>query len=261
MQRSLPVAPAGQTWVGDDAAVVEGGLLLAIDSVVAGVHAPAGTSAGELGYRAVVRNVSDIAAMGGRPIHLLVAVVGPADTEIEALYRGINEAAAEYGCAVVGGDIAAGPVLSLTVAISGRCDDGTPVLRSGARAGDDVWVTGPMGAAAASGYTRRPAARVAEGEAARRAGATAMIDVSDGLFLDARRLAEASGVGLVIDPAAVPVAPGATFEHAAGGGDDYELLFTLPAGVPAPDNCVRIGHCTSDPTQLPPPLGWLHPTG
>ena len=254
LQASLPIGPPGQTWVGDDAAVVDGGLLLAVDSVVAGVHVYAGAPLSEVGYRAVVRNVSDIAAMGGRPLHLLVAIVGAVD--IADLYAGIVEAASEYDCSVVGGDISSGPALVLTVAITGRCLGGGPVLRSGARAGDDVWVTGPLGGAAASNYRMRPVARVAEGEAARNAGATAMIDISDGLYLDARRVAEASGVGIVIEDGLVPVADGATLAQAVGGGDDYELLYTLPPGRSGPG--VRVGRCTPNPTELPPAVGWVH---
>ena len=254
LRAALPIGPPGQTWVGDDAAVVDDGLLLAVDSVVAGVHLYAGAPVREVGYRAVVRNVSDMAAMGARPLHLLVAVVGAVD--VVELYHGILEATSEYDCAVVGGDISAGPALVVTVAVTGRCISGSPVLRSGARAGDEVWVAGELGAAAASEYRLRPVARVAEGEAAREAGATAMIDVSDGLYLDARRLAQASGLGLVIDEERVPVAPGATLAQAVGGGDDYALLYTLPAGRSGPG--VRIGRCTADPTDLPPALGWVH---
>lgn len=257
LRRRLPAAPAGHTWIGDDAAVVDDGWLLAVDSVVAGVHAPEGTSLRELGYRAVVRNVSDIAAMAGRPQYLLVALVGVAGADVDSLFDGIEAAAARYGCGVVGGDLASGPGPSVTVTVTGRCRPGVgPVLRSGARPGDSLWVTGPLGGAAASGYTAQPSARVEEGEAAARAGATAMIDISDGLAVDARRLAEASGVGVTIDRASIPVARGATLDQAMGGGDDYELLYTLPPGAAGPG--VRIGACSADPTELPPVRGWVH---
>lgn len=245
--------------IGDDCAVV-GDLLLAADAVVDGVH---GHDPEALGWKAVVANVSDVAAMGGRPQHLLVTVSGPPTTDLDALYRGITAAARAYACEVVGGDLANAPTLVVSVSIVGRCD-GTPVLRSGAGVGDSVFVTGPLGAAAASGWTTRPLARVEEGNAAREAGATAMIDVSDGLGADLGHLCDASAVG--VDLFRIPTAEGATEDQALGGGEDYELVFTAPdaervaetfaeAGLTVPE---RIGVCVADPTVRPPRLGWEH---
>jgi thiamine-monophosphate kinase len=238
--RRLPAAPPGEVWIGDDAAVLHapsGVLLLAADTVVEGVHADLSViSVADLGWKALVRNVSDIAAMGGRPLHAVVTVCVPPGRGawLSELYDGLGDASVAYDCPVVGGDLTAGPTFVVTVAITGTVDDGgAPVLRSGARQGDTLYVTGPLGAAAAAGWhVARPSARVAEGRAARVAGATAMIDLSDGLGLDVRRLAAASGVGVVVDD--VPVAAGATREQAIGGGEDYELLFTC-----APDVDVR----------------------
>jgi len=230
--RRLPPAPPGETWIGDDAAVLRspaGCLLLAADAVVEGRYA-AGSMA-DLGWTALARNVSDIAAMGGRPLHAVVTVVVPPGRgeDLDALYDGLGEAADALGCPIVGGDLTGGPVLVVTVAITGTVD-GTPVLRSGARPGDVVFVTGPLGAAKASGWRPgRLVPRVAEGDAARRGGATAMIDVSDGLALDLRRLAAASGVRVVVDD--VPVATGASREDAMTGGEDYELALCGPADL------------------------------
>jgi thiamine-monophosphate kinase len=252
LERLLPAAPPGETWFGDDAAVLPGGALLAIDSVVRGVHFTDDIEGA--GWRVVVRNVSDIAAMGGEPRQLVIAVTGSVD--IDVLYKGVVAAAAEYGCDVVGGDLSsAGPGdgLVVTAAITGHVD-GPPVLRSGARPGQVIYVSGALGAAAASGYTARPVARVAAGRAARLAGATAMIDCSDGLGIDLRRLALASGVGVRLEE--IPVAQGATEAQAMGGGDDYELIFTAPADAPVAG--VRIGVCTDDPTRLPDATGWEH---
>jgi thiamine-monophosphate kinase len=278
-----------EVGIGDDAAVVRlpvgDWLLLAADTVVAGVHADLGlTGLDDLGWKAVAANVSDIAAMGGCPAHLLVTVSGPADTDLDLLYRGIAEAAGWYRCAVVGGDLANGPALVVTVAITGTLP-GPPILRSGARPGDGVWVSGPLGLSAAGlrllkergkGATgdavdahRRPRPSVAAGLAARAAGASSMIDVSDGLAADLGHLGDASGVGFEID--ALDVGEGATAEEALVGGEDYVLAFTAPnddavmtafAGLPPP---VRIGTCLPEATVRrvlgrPFPIvgGWEH---
>ena len=249
--------------IGDDAAVVEppsGPLLLAADTVVAGVHTPPDLPLEDIGWKAVVVNVSDMAAMGGRPLHLLVTVAAPPGTDLDRLFDGVAEAAQAYICPVVGGDLTTADTLVVTVAVTGTVD-GTPVTRSGASPGESIYVTGPLGAAAASGWTRRPVARVAEGVDARGAGATAMIDVSDGLVADLGHIADESGVGFALDE--VPVAPGATLEQALTGGEDYELVFTAPvARLPVG---FRIGVCTADPSErtlagepLPPSGGWEH---
>jgi thiamine-monophosphate kinase len=286
----LPGPPAGETWIGDDAALVVpplGGLLLAADLVVAGVHADLSlVGLDDLGWKALSVNVSDIAAMGGEPTHALVSVAAPPDTDIELLYEGIAEAVDEYRCPVVGGDLSTSTQLVVSVAVLGDAGARPPVLRSGALPGDIVFVTGPLGASAAglaalragrgemvpalAAAHRRPIARVLEGHAARCAGATAMVDVSDGLAADVRHLADASGVGLALDH--VPVADGATLEQALGGGEDYELVFTATnpghvvaafaeAGLRQP---IAIGRCTADPTERLlgegelPAAGWQH---
>ncbi len=291
IRRLLPGPGPDETWIGDDAAVVAapaGTLLLTADAVVAGVHADLSlVGLDDLGWKAVAVNVSDVAAMGGAPVHALVTVCGPPDTDLDLLYRGIAEAARSYGCAIVGGDLSGGSELAVTVAVVGRVFPSGPVLRSGARIGDTVFVTGPLGSSAAGlrllragpadPYDplvvahRRPAARMAEGAAASEAGATAMIDLSDGLAADLRRLAGASGVGAVIDD--VPVAPGASTDEALGGGEDYELLFTAgdegavaaafaAAGLRPP---LPVGRCTADAGVLMlgdqplPSVGWEHP--
>jgi len=259
----------------------DGPLLLATDAAVAGVHADLGlVGLDDLGWKALTATVSDIAAMGGRPSHALVAILGPPGTDLEALNRGVAEASGEWSCPVVGGDLSGAPVVAVVVAVSGSLEAAgpPPVTRSGARPGDRLFVTGPLGAAAAGlrrlraagaapgdpgpgdpaalvAAHRRPRARLAEGETARRAGASAMIDVSDGLAIDAGRLAGASGVGLALD--AVPVAAGATDAEALGGGEDYELVVATgdpdgllvafaAAGLRAP---LAIGWCSDDPAE------------
>jgi thiamine-monophosphate kinase len=289
----LPRAPEGEEWVGDDAAVLrppEGDLLLCIDGVVQGVHFDLGLVAVRgVGWRAMVASLSDVAAMAGRPWRAVASVVAPAGTDVEDLLSGVAEAADRYRCPLVGGDLSTGQALTVSIAVTGSSKK--PVLRSGARPGDSVYVTGPLGGSAAglrllrsargpseeggnpSGPIQRylrPEARVEEGLAAAAGGARAMIDVSDGLALDLTRLAEASGVGLRLEE--VPVAAGARPEDALGGGDDYELAFAAPdpaavraafeeRGLPEP---VLVGSCTRDPTERLlqgrplQPLGWEH---
>jgi thiamine-monophosphate kinase len=252
---------------------------MATDAAVAGVHADLGlVGLDDLGWKALTATVSDIAAMGGRPAHALVAILGPPGTDLEALNRGVAEASGEWSCPVVGGDLSGAPVVAVVVAVSGSLErvGPPPVTRAGARAGDRLFVTGPLGGAAAGlrllrgadgvpggpapaadlvAAHRRPRARLAEGEAARRAGASAMIDVSDGLAIDAGRLAGASGVGLALDT--VPVADGATSAEALGGGEDYELVVATAdpdgllgafaaAGLRAP---LAVGWCSDDPAE------------
>ncbi|MDQ1374407.1 MAG: thiamine-monophosphate kinase [Actinomycetota bacterium] len=256
IRRLLPDPPPGEVWSGDDAAVVGDGLLLAIDAVVEGVHFATDTPLEDVGWKVVAANVSDIAAMGGRPGHLLASVVGPPGTYLDRLAAGMAEAAAAYGCPIVGGDLANGTTIVVTVAITGHVDGPPgPVLRSGARPGDVLYVTGALGANAASGWRLRPQARVNEGEQARRAGATAMIDVSDGLIADLNHIAEASGVGYELDDD-IPVADGATRDQALHGGEDYELIVAAPPASQV--DAIRIGACTADPAQRQQARGWEH---
>lgn len=243
-------------WLGDDAAVLagdEGPLLLATDLVAEGVHFErALSSLADVGWKVLTANVSDVAAMGGRPLRAVVAVAGAWGEDLAALYEGLGEAAAAYGCPVVGGDLSAAPLgggAVVSVAVLGTLEGRPPVLRSGGRPGDRLFVTGPLGAAAGglavlrarpgdpgragaldlARAHRRPVARLAEGRQAARAGASAMIDLSDGLGLDLDRLCRASGVGAELHT--LPCATGATREEALGGGEDYELLVATPEGA------------------------------
>jgi thiamine-monophosphate kinase len=254
----LPLA--GEVFSGDDAAVLQpppGRLLLAIDLVVEGVHFDLALgSLADAGWKAMAVNASDVAAMGGRPCHAVVGVSAPTGTDLDLLSEGMAEAASAYSMALVGGDLSMADGLVIAVAITGACGSAAPVLRRGARVGDRIWVTGPLGAAAAglrvlraavagggagragdasaaalagAAAYRRPQARVSEGVCAATLGATAMIDVSDGLAQDLDHIATDSGVGVRLT--AVPVADGATRDEALGGGEDYELVFTAPPGV------------------------------
>lgn len=271
LESASGTAPTGSTWIGDDAAVVElpaGPLVLSTDAAVAGVHADlAYVSLADLGWKALTATVSDIGAMGARPRFALVTLCVPGDADVDLLAGGLAEASRRWMCPVVGGDVTSADQVMVSVAVAGTVEGSGPaVLRSGASPGDTLLVTGPLGASAAGlrvlraggsdehlvGAHRRPAARVEEGCVARRAGATAMIDVSDGLGIDLHRMAEASGVGVTLEH--VPMAAGATEDEALGGGEDYELVIATPqperlvrafceAGLRTP---IVIGGCTDD---------------
>ena len=248
---------------GDDCAVLrlpgtDEDLLLTVDQVVENRHFVRGRHPPEaLGRKALVRSLSDVAAMGGRPACFLQTVCLPAWALGEwhaAFQRGMRRAAEGAGAeevALAGGDIAGGETFVATTAVVGRVEAGTALLRSGARPGDVVFVsgclggsamglqalTGEAGVSADDPAVRRhcePSHRLALGRELRAIPATSAIDLSDGLAMDAARLASASGVAVVIDPAAVPLFPGARADEALRSGEEYELLFTLPSGAAAP---------------------------
>jgi thiamine-monophosphate kinase len=238
----------GDVGIGDDAAAVTlphgGRVVLATDLVVDGVHVDRALSSPEdIGWKALMVAVSDLAAMGVEAPFALLSVAAPEGFPVERLGDGVAEAADAAGCRVVGGDLSGSGVLVVSVtAIGAAGRDGPPLLgRSGARPGDHVLVTGPLGGSAAgrrvltdpsggAGWPdlarahRRPVARLAEGVTARDSGAVAAVDVSDGLVADARHLAEASGVGIDLVLPDAGVTPGATRDEALGGGEDYELV-------------------------------------
>jgi thiamine-monophosphate kinase len=225
--------------IGDDACVLDGGLVVSTDMLVAGVdfdldrQPPAA-----VGHRAAGASLSDMAAMGAEPLCLLAAIGLPDGfTDAPGLVAGM----AEHGVPVVGGDLSRAPALVLAVTALGRAQ--RPVLRSGGRPGDLLVVTGTLGGQAASGYTARVAPRLAEGRALA-AVATAMIDVSDGVATDARRLAAASGTGAVVELARLPRAEGASIEQAAAGGEDFELLAAVPPEADLPVPVTVIGRLT-----------------
>ncbi|HEY7259074.1 MAG TPA: AIR synthase related protein [Gaiellales bacterium] len=247
--------------IGDDAAVLDDGTVVSTDILIDGVHfALDRTSPRDIGHRAATANLSDLAAMGARPVALVAAFGLPPGFEDAAeIAAGMHE----HGVPVAGGDLSRSPVLVVSVTALGRAD--RPVRRSGGRPGDVLAVTGPLGGQAAEGYTGRVTPRSEEG-CALAAVATAMIDVSDGIATDAGRLARASGVGAVVELERLPRAPGATVEQAATGGEDYELLAALPPGVEPPVPVTVVGLLTEardvllvDATGAPHELrGWDH---
>jgi thiamine-monophosphate kinase len=206
-----------------DAAVLAGGLVVTQDALVEGVHFRLDWIGWrDLGWRAAAVNLSDLAASGAEPEALVVTFAAPPDTEagdVFELYAGI----AETGVPVVGGDTTAAPQVVLSVTALGRSE--RVPGRAGAKPGDVLVVTGELGAAGAAfrvgGYVRPPL-RLAEGRDLAR-HAHAMIDLSDGLAVDAAHIARRSGVRCVVDVDRVPLAPAATIED-LGFGEDYELL-------------------------------------
>jgi thiamine-monophosphate kinase len=271
--------------VGDDCAVLPGGRLICTDLLVEGVHfRSAWASPEDIGFKALAVNLSDIAAMGGTPESAVAAVALPEGRPglADAVLEGLLACADLFDCPLVGGDTSTGPDLFVAVTVTGTAE--RPVLRTGASPGETVFVTGPLGGAAAvlgrlesgepvtdASPLHRPLPRLDEGRAAAAAGATAMLDLSDGLAVDLHRLADASGVGITLAPETIPVGAGATSTDAVGGGDDYELCFIAPdadrvratfreAGLREP---VAIGRTTDgDGAQLadqPLEGGWEHP--
>lgn len=279
LRRFLPLLPAGdvtEVGPGDDAAVVraaDGRFVVTTDTMLEGADFRLGWSTWhDLGWKAVATNLIDVAAMGARPTSLVVALgVAPSTrvSELEAFARGTADAIAAMapGCGVVGGDLGTAPHATIAVTAFGDLEGRAPVLRSGARAADAVWLVGGLGAAATGlGHLfaqaqDEAAVPVAEATARLRAGAlgptidaqlapvtpigagtlladlgaTAMLDVSDGLALDAARVARASGVRIALERAAIETAaPGASLEAALHGGEDHALLFTLPIDVAPP---------------------------
>lgn len=251
--------------IGDDAAVVRPvpgeDLVLCTDTLVAGVHFPLATDAEAIGFKALAVNLSDLAAMGAKPCWALLALTMPAadDAWLSGFARGFHALAEEFDVQLVGGDLCRGP-LTISVQLFGSVPADAAITRRGARPGDRVCVSGPLGDAAlalqlAENGARvppplrerldRPRPQVALGQALR-GRATAAIDISDGLLIDVGRLAAASGVGATLWLESLPASEsfrenGGTAAQQLAGGDDYELLFTLPADAVVDDGCVIIG--------------------
>jgi len=201
------------------------------------VHFTRKQSALSIGERALARSLSDIAAMGGEPEFCLVALAASDTDWIEDFYRGLLRLAKRTGTALAGGDLARDRKFHCDVMVCGSVPRGKALRRDGARAGDSIFVSGRLG----KPWDRRIQPRLVLGQSLRGL-ATACIDLSDGLSLDLHRLCVASNVAAELDR--VPVLKGATLERALHGGEDYELLFTLPEGAQAPRGTTRIGRVT-----------------
>lgn len=250
---------AAAAGLGDDAAILDvpagARLVASTDTSYEGVHFRRDwLFLHEVAWRATTASLSDLAAMAAQPLGLLVALTLPDPGELDDLADGVADAARAAQCPIVGGDLTHGDRLSLTITVLGTAN--RPLSRSGARPGDAVFVTGVLGgpAAAVRAMLRgagpepahrarfaRPAARIGEALWLAQRGATACIDISDGLVPEAGHLAAASGVGLEVQLEQVPAMPGIEATTAATSGEEYELLLTAPPGLDASAFAARFG--------------------
>jgi thiamine-monophosphate kinase len=238
--------------MGDDCAIYQSpgsseDLLLTTDMVIEDVHFRASTHPPDaVGWRALARGLSDIAAMGGTPRFVLVSLALAGWTDrgwMDGFYRGLLRLARRENATLAGGDLGHAERVYCDIVVGGALPHGTALRRDGARAGDSIWISGELGGSARGLETGRGAAwrrhlypqpRLELGRYLRtRLKATSAMDLSDGVSLDLHRLAKASGLAARLDRP-LPVSPGASIEQALHGGEDYELLFTLARGVKPP---------------------------
>lgn len=251
--RALATHPVAR-GLDDDCAVLEIGseaLVLTHDAMAEGVHFLPGQDPADVAWKLVATNLSDLAAKGAEPLGVLLGYQFGGDDA--RFVEGLREVLDHYRCSLLGGDtIGSNGSQVLGMTAIGRASHVPVPSRAGARPGDSVWLTGPVGAAMAglealragtgdSIAYRRPRALLDEGKALAPL-VSAMMDVSDGLLLDALRLARASGVSVALDSQSVPLAvPEERRAEALRWGEDYQLLFTLPGGIDPPIAAHRIG--------------------
>lgn len=228
----IPGAATVKVGLGDDTAVVawteDMDLLLTSDATIRGVHVEVGVEPEAIGRKALARALSDIAAMGGKPLWAVVDLVAPAKENwkvVEGIYRGLLTLAQQHGVALVGGDTSCSDPLALHVFVAGQVPRHQALLRSGAVQGEAIYVTGRLGNSLAGRHLAFDP-RLAEGQWLRESGyVSAMMDLSDGLATDLGHLVRESGVGAQIREASLPLVRDAN--AALRDGEDYELLFTV----------------------------------
>ena len=257
--------PQIHTGIGDDCAIYQPKpgeeLLFTSDQMIEGVHFRREQDPVIVGQRALARNLSDIAAMGGDPRFCLVSLAVPANAGekwVLDFYRGLLRLARRTGTALAGGDLAHAKHIYCDVMVCGSIPANEALRRSGARPGDLLYISGRLG----KPWDKPIQPRLALGQSLR-GRATACMDVSDGISLDLHRLCLESGVAAEIDR--VPIARGATIERALHGGEDYELLFTLPPRKTPPKGVTLIGRIVAgEPGAVSfqgkplPPRGYRH---
>jgi thiamine-monophosphate kinase len=222
--------------IGDDAAVVplsaKKYLLLTTDMLLEGVHFTLKMPAAAIGYKALACSISDIAAMGGLPQYAVVSlgVSGSCPRRfVTEMYRGMQRAAQRFHVEIVGGDTVRSKSIIINIALTGIAEKGRVVYRKGARVGDRIFVTGPLGRSLSGGRHLKFIPRVGEAQfLVRHYKPTAMIDISDGLAADLGHILSESRVGAVLEEKLIPRTQGAGSEQALYDGEDFELLFTLP---------------------------------
>ena len=293
--RGFATDPAARGLM-DDVAVIDIGdaaLIITHDMMAEGVHFRSNANPADVAWKLLATNLSDLAAKGAAPIGVLLGFMLGDDAWDRAFAAGLEKALKHYNVALLGGDTVAnrGDKRALGLTALGRATHRPVPSRSGAQIGDIIYVTGTLGDALAgfelidAGFDEvgpladafnRPVARVADGQKLAPI-VTAMMDVSDGLLLDAERLATASQIGIEIDLACVPLSPlyisyrSDCLEsrmQAASWGDDYQLLFTASPDVPIPLRATAVGHVVAggglilkhggNPVKLPPTLGYQH---
>ena len=246
IRRLAAKGPRIAVGIGDDCAVYRPkpnqDLLFKTDPMIEDVHFKRDLAPEIVGHRALARNLSDIAAMGGDPEFCLVSLSIPANLAdkklgekwIDGFYRGLMKLAKRTGTALAGGHLAKADKLFCDVIVCGSVPRGKALLRSGAKVGDALYVSGRLG----KSWESRFEPRLALGRSLR-GRATSCIDISDGLSLDLFRLCRASKVAADVDR--VPIVRGASLDRAFDGGEDYELLFTMPERLTPPKGTTRIG--------------------
>jgi thiamine-monophosphate kinase len=238
LEMLLADLPLGQNTLvgpGDDCAVVQGlgirgKLLLKTDCVVEGVHYLPEDDPQKVGWKALCRPLSDVAAMGGEPLHAMVSIMSPEDRTIaywRSIYKGLSKAAGRFGVGIVGGETSRSQCVAVSVSLIGRVEGARLITRSGGRPNDLLFVTGTLGGSF-GGRHLNFVPRIAEGRwLSSHRYARAMIDLSDGLATDLPRLAAASKCGFQIDSAALPKTRGCDSVQAMCDGEDYELLIAV----------------------------------
>lgn len=266
----LPQHPDTIVGPGDDCAVISIGgeqFLLAVDQLVSGIHYSPDTPPELVAAKLLKRNLSDIAAMGGIPFCALLTLATniSSDSWLQSFFSAIAGEAGRFNIGISGGDIASLPPQSppdslvATLTITGKMAGLKPCLRSNAIPGQILFVTGCLGNSFASNHHLEFSPRLSEGRFIANGYSSCAIDISDGLLLDASRVAAASKTGIIIDTGLLPLRPGAGIQQALSDGEDYELLFTVPEELtarllrewPFPNPPVRIGHvCAAPPGSV-----------